>query len=466
VAAIVTDRLKGAIPLFPVDSELLKYADPVVKKIQTEGKWQSARKTVVEFDKSEEPMTAHVFVDNVEHGFHRELGPALIGHAFWECLGFPKIFSACNFSESEIKTAEISILNRLISQDSESGILSWLQTVAIDELLDIESKQFGRDRFYRISDKILKHQSLIEKQLYQQEKDLFGLEDCLFLYDLTNTYFEGVCSKNAKAKYCKNQKEKRSDCPQVVVALVLDGDGFVRHHRVFNGKMSDSKSLKQILKALETDFAGKPMPTIVFDRGMVTKDNLALLQKYKNLKYIVMCKSNEEAQFIEAFQTEKFEDIKGRKPNERVEILIKEFEDIVYLLCKSEGRKEKEHAMRNTREVKLELELKNFRNQITKGRERDQTKIEQRIGKIRERFNSVAQYYDIQYIPMEFSYSVLKNETIRKRLSTSLLKLKEKVTKNSLTFPTLENKLQLMQKKYPSEFDKLSIVVKAPYERI
>jgi len=228
----------------------------------------AARKTVVEFDKSEEPMTAHVFADNVEHGFHRKLGPVLIGHSFWELLGFPKILSACNFSESEIRTAEISILNRLIAQNSESGIFSWLQTVAIDELLVIESKQFGLDRYYRILDKILKHQSVIEEQLYQREKDLFGLEDCLFLYDLTNTYFEGVCSKNAKAKYCKNQKEKRSDCPQVIVALVLDGDGFVRHHRIFNGKMSDSKSLKQILKALETDFAGKPMPTIVFDRGM------------------------------------------------------------------------------------------------------------------------------------------------------------------------------------------------------
>jgi len=68
------------------------------------------------------------------------------------------------------------------------------------------------------------------------------------------------------------------------VALVLDGDGFIRRHRIFNGKMTDVKSLDKILIALEDDFKDKPMPTIIFDRGMVSDDNLKLLNKYDNLK--------------------------------------------------------------------------------------------------------------------------------------------------------------------------------------
>ena len=464
VATLIKERLQGKIDLFEEhDEQILKYVDHVVKKIQTEGKWNSARMTVSEFNDSQ-PKTAEVFIDDVEHGFHRQLGPLLIGDTFWKRLNFPEILSKCGFSATQIKTAQISILNRLISQDSENGILPWLKTVAMDELLDIESKHFGRDRFYRISDQLLKNQEHIEKSLYHRQKDLFDLEDCIFLYDLTNTYFEGVCSRNPKAQYSKNQKEKRSDCPQVVVALVLDGDGFIRRHRVFNGKMSDSKSLKAILKSFSGDFKDKPMPTIVFDRGMETKDTqLRLLQKYDNLKYIVMCNRNDEDQFIETFRTEEFTQIPGRKSKQKVEILMREQDDVVYLLCKSDGRKEKERAIRNSREKKLEIELRQLDNQIRTGRERDPVKIDQRIGRLKERYSHVSHYYQITYSPMEYTCILTTKDSITKRLFNSLSKLQEKIAANSITFPALEKKLSELQKKYPQDYQQLKVHLKTPY---
>jgi len=203
VARIVRERLSGQASLLASDSRLVQYADYVVKKIQTEGKWDSARQRVSGFKETEQ-RTAEIFIDGVAHGFDRELGPILIGDTFWNRLKFPEILRGCDFRDSEIKTAEISVLNRLIAQDSEHGIISWMQTVAVDELLGIDSMQFGNDRFYRVSDKLLKNQSHIEEQLYQREKNLFSLEDCIFLYDLTNTYFEGVCARNSKAQYSKN----------------------------------------------------------------------------------------------------------------------------------------------------------------------------------------------------------------------------------------------------------------------
>ena len=164
VARIVKERLSGQQSLFSNDPQLIQYADYVVKKIQTEGKWDSARQRVAEF-KEPERRTAEVFIDDIEHGYTRELGPILIGDTFWKRLNFPSILRECGLRESEIKTAEITVLNRLISQDSENGIISWLRTVAVDELLDIDFMQFGNDRFYRISDKLLKHQSYIEEEL-------------------------------------------------------------------------------------------------------------------------------------------------------------------------------------------------------------------------------------------------------------------------------------------------------------
>jgi len=463
VARIVKERLFGQQSLFEYDSQLIAYADKIVKKIQTEGKWDSVRERVCKFKKAtKDKNTAEIFIDDVQHGYDRELGPVLIGHCFWERLNFSTILSDCGFNKRQIKTAQISLLNRLIAQDSEHSIISWLQTVAIEEIVGLDVSRYGDDRFYRISDKLLKNRDYIEENLYQREKDLFSLEDSIFLYDLTNTYFEGVCAKNPKAQYNGNQKEKRTDCPQVVVALVLDGDGFIRRHRIFNGKMTDVKSLDKILIALEDDFKDKPMPTIIFDRGMVSDDNLKLLNKYDNLKYILMCRPNEESIFTQDFHNQQFGLLEGRAKKPKVEIFLKEVDDAVYLLCKSEGRKAKETAMRNKAEERLEAELTNLSTQIQKGRENNPVTIERRIGKLKERHSKVAKYYEIKYQHREFSYTVPDDIRIAKRFSNSLKKLKDKAEKNKISFPALTKRLAEFNQKYTSDYLTINIHLKKP----
>ncbi len=465
VARIVKERLFGQQSLFEYDSQLIAYADKIVKKIQTEGKWNSVREQVCRFKKTiKDKSTAEVFIDDVQHGYDRELGPVLIGHCFWERLNFSTILANCNFNTRQIKTAQISLLNRLIAQDSEHSIISWLQTVAIEEIVGLDVSQHGDDRFYRISDKLLKNRDYIEENLYQRKKDLFSLEDSIFLYDLTNTYFEGVCAKNPKAQYNGNQKEKRTDCPQVVVALVLDGDGFIRRHLIFNGKMTDVKSLDKILMTLEDDFKDRPMPTIIFDRGMVSNDNLKLLNKYDNLKYILMCRPNEESIFTEDFHNQQFSLLEGRDSSRKpkVEIFLKEVDDAIYLLCKSEGRKAKETAIRNKAEKRLEAELTNLSNQIQKGRENNPVTIERRIGRLKERHSKVAKCYEIKYQHREFSYTVPGYIRIAKRFINSLEKLKDKAETNKISFPALTKKLAEFNRKYASDYSKINIHLKKP----
>jgi CheY-like chemotaxis protein len=139
-----------------------------------------------------------------------------------------------------------------------------------------------------------------------------------------------------------------------------------------------------------------------------------------------MCRSNEENQFLDVFQGDKFTAIEGRGRKEKVEVQMKRVNGIVYLLCKSEGRKNKERAMRNSREKKLEKELEKLQEQIQNGRENDSVKIEQRIGRIKERFGKVSQYYEIRYARGEFSYILGQDATISKRFSNSLKNLQEK----------------------------------------
>ncbi len=351
----------------------------------------------------------------------------------------------------------------MIAQDSENSILSWINTVAVDDILGIDTKKFGNDRFYRISDKLLKNSAHIEENLYQHEKTLFNLKNTIFLYDLTNTYFEGVCANNPKAEYNANQKEKRTDCPQVVVALVIDQEGFIRRHKIFNGKMTDVKSLDKILLELEKEFLHQPMPTIIFDRGMVSEENMALIKSYENLKYIIACRSNEESAFIKDFCNEEFSLLEGRSDKtSKVEILLKEIDETAYLLCKSEGRNEKEKAMRNKFEKKLEEELQNLSKQIINGRENNPVKIERRIGRINQKNSKVAKYYKIEYQHREFSFTIACEKGIPKRLINSLNILKEKVDNNKISFPAIGKKLSELAAKHPAEYSKIKFDLKGP----
>jgi len=489
VARLVEERLLGQQSLLAAEVSLLVYVDKVVKKIQTEGKWNSSRTLLKKNLQHQKPyettsvresdsqgcapgcvslagLTAEVFVDDVQHGHDRELGPVLIGHEFWKRLGFPTILQSCGFQPSQIQTAELSVLNRLIAQDSEHSLLSWLNTVAVEELLEVNVDKLGDDRFYRISDKLLKHQEEIETRLYQREQDLFNLSNSIFLYDLSNTYFEGSGAGNPKAEYNGNQKEKRTDCPQVVVALVVDCEGFIRRHRIFNGKMTDAKSLRQILIQLQRarEFQETPMPTLIFDRGVVSEENMQLLDSYDHLKYVVACRVGEESAFVDEFQAQPFCELEGRKAQKKsnVEVFLKQQEGIVYLLCKSEGRKAKETAMRNRVEAKLEAELMNLATQIHNGRENNPVKIERRIGRIKERYASVAKYFVITYIHREFSYSVAPDTPLPKRFAKSLQNLQSKADTNGISFPALKKKLASLADKYPEPYSNLQLYLKEP----
>jgi len=176
-----------------------------------------------------------------------------------------------------------------------------------------------------------------------------------------------------------------------------------------------------------------------------------------------MCRPNEESIFIGDFDNDNnFTMLKERDKKSKVEIFLKELNDKIYLLCKSEGRKAKETAIRNKAEKKLEDELTNLLKQIQNGRENNPVDIERRIGRFKERHSKVAKYYEIEYQHREFSYLVPDNIAINKRLSNSLKKLKEKADKNAVSFPALMKKLIELEEKYTHDYLKVKIHLKEP----
>jgi transposase len=141
----------------------------------------------------------------------------------------------------------------------------------------------------------------LEKHLETTTNELFDLEDKIIIYDLTNTYFEGRCTNSKIAKYGRS-KEKRNDAKLVVLAVVVNTEGFLKYSQIFEGNMSDSKSLSCIIETLcKKTGSAEQKPIVVIDAGISTEENLQLL-KTKGYDYMCVSRSGLNKYSIDEMQ--------------------------------------------------------------------------------------------------------------------------------------------------------------------
>ena len=281
------------------------------------------------------------------------------------------------------------------------------------------------------------------------------------MYDLTNSYFEGSCEGIKKAEFNGNQKEKRTDCKQIVVALILDGDGFVIAHKVFNGKMSDAKSLKKIINLIAGDYDGlENLPTMIFDRGVTSDDNINLLNDL-NLKYIIASRNNLEDQSSSDFKNENFRTIKNGA-DQSVEVYLKEEKNENYLLCKSEGRANKEKAIRTKKEEQMLYKLRSYAKRLLTVKKVDRDEIMEKIGRIKEEFKSVSPFYSIEFSFPEFDFIINPNTKINVTFLNILKNRKNKFEQNEITFNKLSSDIEKSKKKYKEDVASIEIKLTPP----
>ena len=141
-------------------------------------------------------------------------------------------------------------LNRLIFPLSELSMPDWIRRTALGDILGTDFSELNEDALYRNLDKLHPKREQIERELAEREKTLFNLDDMVYLYDLTSTYFEGQAETNPQAKRGYS-RDKRPDCKQVLVGLVLDRDGFPKAHEIFEGNRQDRSTVDEMLEILE-----------------------------------------------------------------------------------------------------------------------------------------------------------------------------------------------------------------------
>jgi transposase len=341
--------------------------------------------------------------DRIETEEHREAGPVHVGHQLWQQLGLDEILRRAGLTERAVLLSEVMTLNRLIFPLSELSMPDWIRRTALGDILGTDFSELKEDALYRNLDRLHPERAQIERELAEREKTLFNLDDLVYLYDLTSTYFEGQARANPQAKLGYS-RDKRADCKQVLVGLVLDRDGFPKAHEIFEGNRQDRNTVDEMLHALEKRMGKHPGATVVVDRGMAYEENLKQIRSH-GLHYLVAGRQPERNEWLDAFEEEADWKEVTRMPSPRnplqkkshVEIKCRQKENEVHVLCLSEGREEKDRAIRVKQEKRLLQDLERLKRRIETGRLKKTEKIHEAIGRLKERYPRVARYYQIHY---------------------------------------------------------------------
>jgi len=341
--------------------------------------------------------------DGVETKDHREAGPVHVGHQMWRQLGLDEILGQAGFNRRACLLTEAMTLNRLIFPLSERAMPDWIRRTALGEILGADFSELEEDSLYRHLDRLHPNRERIERELAESEKTLFGLEETIYLYDLTSTYFEGQAERNGQAKRGYS-RDHRPDCKQVLVGLILDGDGFPKAHEIFDGNRQDRSTVEEMLGVLEKRTGRKPGTMVVVDRGMAYREDLEQIQAH-GMYYLVAGRQAERNAWLAEFENEEgWQDVirpssdwNPYQEKTRVRVKSVEKEGEVWVLCLSDGRREKDRAIREKQEVRLIGDLEKLRERVGKGRVTKAGKIHEAIGRLKERYPRVARYYEIDY---------------------------------------------------------------------
>lgn len=296
----------------------------------------------------------------------RDFGDAWVGVGLWKLLELDRFFSQHIERGKENIPWESVILFLTVSRFCESmSKLSiaerFADRSALADILGIDPLKVNKDRLYRAMDVLLSCKEVLGKHLKRRYGELFNLDYELFLYDMTSTYFEGQCLQNLQAKRGYS-RDNRPDCKQVTLALVVTKEGFPLFFEVFDGNRRDVTTVEEIVEHVESLY-GHASRVWVMDRGMVSDDNLQWLRERGSF-YIVGTPKSMLKQFERHLLDFEWEQV---YPDVEVKLTNSpEYQNEVFIVCRSTARREKETAMKNLFVKRIEVGLEKLRHAVSR----------------------------------------------------------------------------------------------------
>jgi len=344
------------------------------------------------------PQWANVNLRQVQVERLREFGSVYLGVILWKRLKLDDIFKKLQEEgREEISWADMFVvlsIARFCRPSSELAIAeNWYEKTALEDLLGIAVEKVNDDRLYRGLDKILPYKDQVCEHLQERYAEWFGAKFDFLFYDLTSTYFEGKCAHNPQAMRGYS-RDKRPDCKQVCIGLVVNSDGLPVGYEVFDGNRRDVTTLEEMVELMENKY-GKAKRVWVLDRGIVSEENLSYLRQ-RGAQYVVGTLRNLLKNFKDEIGLKDWTEVESN-----VEVKIVKHSDYgkeKFILCRSQGRKEKERAMLERQVNQLDTEMQKIKAGIIAGRLKDTSSIERRIGRWMGRYPKAESLIDVELI--------------------------------------------------------------------
>ena len=379
----IEDILRGQQSLLDIDTDIERLAQGFASRIIL------SHQDVSDLDDID---YREVDLDSIEMSRPRSVGGEHVTLEALRFLGLDKKLGELGFNGPQTAAAIGTIIGRACAPGSELATHAWLrERSGLGELIDYDFEGLSLYGMYQVSDQLLGKKAALEQYLYERERSLFGLQETITLYDLTNTYFEGQCKANALAAH-GHSKEKRSDCPLVTLGLVLDSSGFPKRSHVYEGNVSEPATLSEMIHKLHsTGMPALQKPMVVMDAGIATQDNIDWLNNHQYPYLVVSRKKHRE--FDESESTIVKQDAECTV---KVQKVIDDETGETLLYCHSSQREKKERAIGTLFSRRFEDALQHLDDGLTiKRRLKKYDKVVEKIGRLKQQFSKAAKLFTV-----------------------------------------------------------------------
>jgi hypothetical protein len=348
----------------------------------------------------DDPDVVRVRLGKVGWTNPRAFGDVWLGLWLWKFLHLDEIVDRhLPQGKETVRPADIvaiEVINRLCAPCSEFALAEhWYQSTGLEDLLGVPDSAVTKDRLYRTLDRLIQAQGAIEDDLKGQFGTLFQLDYDLLLYDLTSTYFEGLAEENDLARRGYS-RDHRSDCKQIVLALIVTREGFPLAHLTLAGNTQDLQTVETVVTTIEARF-GKSHRVWVMDRGMISAETLAFLSR-GGRRYLLATRRGELSSFAQHLRTGGWQHLED---NPDVEVKLLKQARVHYLLARSRPRRQKERAIRRRQRRGLARALGKLQKRIENGRLKNRDKILESVGRLKGRFPKARSFVTISVTKTE-----------------------------------------------------------------
>jgi len=335
-------------------------------------------------------------INSIRNKDVREIGAEWMSHQAMQQLQIAGFLEKQGWCGDDIRLAQSHIIARAVYPASELETARWMkENSSVCEVTGYDINKITKDQLYHISKKLYAEKEALEQHLSIRTNELFDIEDKIMLYDLTNTYFEGRKEGSQLAKFGRS-KEKRGDAKLVVLALVVNPEGFIKYSSVLQGNMADPNTLERMINNLRIKTSSSAKKAlVVIDAGIATDKNLSMI-KERGYDYLCVSRSNLKNYHIEA-GAETVAVTDNKKQKIALCRVKSDRNTDYYLKVESHTKELKERSMNQQFRERFEEGLQKIADSLAKkGGVKQEDKVYERIGRLKQKYPSIQRYFDIE----------------------------------------------------------------------